>query len=95
LKNPSIAYRWIRFAFNKIDINFEAFIWIIGPKPYRPEKGSIGTQYIFVFNCIDDVKDFSLELINSKISKTSGANVKEDIFDFNREKLNSSGHKLD
>lgn len=41
-------------------------MWIVGPKPYRPEKGSPGVQYIFVFESSDDVRQLSLELIRIK-----------------------------
>ena len=46
--------KWTKFDLNKIELEYKAFVWIIGPKPYIPEKGSKGEQYVFVFDCQDD-----------------------------------------
>lgn len=49
--------------FQKIELDISAFLWIVGPKPYIPQRGSKGDQYIFVFDSPEDVRELSLELI--------------------------------
>lgn len=56
-----------KICFHKIELKHWAFVWIVGPKPYIPERGSKGQQYVFVFDSEDDWKDLSMELI--KISQ--------------------------
>lgn len=60
---PSLQIPMNKICFHKIELKHNAFVWIVGPKPYRPDRGSRGTQYLFVFDHENDVKELSLELI--------------------------------
>ena len=76
-----------KICFKKIELAHSAFIWIVGPKPYLPEKGSKGSQYLFVFDSQDDCRDLSMELIKVWQTQYNQSNLKskfdENIFSGN------------